>query len=227
LPPEVAGSLLVFTSSFMISGGMQVILSRPVDTRAVYVIGISTLLALSINVYPKYFQNLPPAVQSFANSPLVLCLTAALGLTLLFRIGTRQFGQVQWNDSEESINSAINFLRAKAKDWKIATSLVETSADHVREVIAYIVAHHLYHHDGALRASFNGQELQLNIVYEGTRTTHLPTARAAEAPMKNDIEDEEAAAYVGLRNFIRGLAVDSQKVAVQKNRVTVRLTYAI
>jgi hypothetical protein len=49
----------------------------------------------------------------------------------------------------------------------------------------------------------------------------------AEAPMESDIEDEEAAAYVGLRNFIRGLAVDSHKVVVQKNRVMVRLTYAI
>jgi xanthine permease XanP len=227
LPSEVAGSLLVFTSSFMISGGMQVILSRPADTRAIYVIGISTLLALSINVYPKYFQNLPTEVRSFANSPLVLCLTAALGLSLLFRIGTRQFGQVEWNDSEESITSAINFLRTKAKDWKIGASLVETSVDHVREVIDYIAAHHLHHHDGTLRASSNGQELRLDIVYEGTRTTHLPAARAAEAPMENDIEDEEAAAYVGLRNFIRGLAVDSQKVDVQNNRVLVRLTYAI
>ena len=227
LPPEVAGSLLVFTASFMIAGGMQVILSRPADTRAVYVIGISTLLALSINVYPKYFQNLPTAVRSFANSPLVLCLIAALGLTLLFRIGTRQFGRVEWDDSEESINSAINFLRAKAKDWKIGASLVETSVDHVRDVIAYIVAHHLHHHDGTLRASSNGQELQLDIVYEGTRTTHLPAARAVQAPMEDDIEDEEAAAYVGLRNFIRGLAVDNQKVDVQKDRVMVRLTYAI
>jgi hypothetical protein len=89
------------------------------------------------------------------------------------------------------------------------------------------VAHHLHHHDGTLRASSNGQELQLDIVYEGTRTTHLPAARAVEAPMEDDIEDEEAAAYVGLRNFIRGLAVDSQKVDVQKDRVMVRLTYAI
>jgi hypothetical protein len=70
------------------------------------------------------------AVQSFANSPLVLCLTAALGLSLLFRIGTRRFGQVEWSDSEESINTAIDFLRAKAKDWKIGASLVETSDSH-------------------------------------------------------------------------------------------------
>jgi xanthine permease XanP len=149
--------LLVFTASFMIAGGMQVILSRPADTRAVYVIGISTLLALSITVYPKSFQDLPTTVRSFANSSLVLCLTAALGLTLLFRIGTRRFGQIEWNDSEESVSSAVDFLRCKAKDWKIGAGLIEIGADHVREVIAYVVEHHLRHRSGTLRAIFNGR----------------------------------------------------------------------
>jgi hypothetical protein len=115
----------------------------------------------------KYFQDLPSAVRSFANSPLVLCLTAALGLTLLLRIGTRQFGQVEWNDSKESISSALDFLRRKAEEWKIGASLVEISADHVREVINY-VDHHLRHREGILRATFNGQELCLEIAYQGS-----------------------------------------------------------
>lgn len=54
VPSEVAGSLLVFTASFMISGGMQVMLSRPVDTRAVFVIGVSTRLRL-----PSRMRKLP------------------------------------------------------------------------------------------------------------------------------------------------------------------------
>jgi len=35
------------------------------------------------------------------------------------------------------------------------------------------------------------------------------------------------AAYVGLRNFLRALAVDRQQVKVQKNRVIVRLFYTV
>jgi xanthine permease XanP len=38
VPQEVAGSLLTFTAAFMISGGMEIMLSRKIDTRAVYVI---------------------------------------------------------------------------------------------------------------------------------------------------------------------------------------------
>lgn len=50
--------MLVFTASFMIAGGMEIMLSRAVDTRAIYVMGISTLLALSENVFPGYFTHL-------------------------------------------------------------------------------------------------------------------------------------------------------------------------
>ncbi len=68
VPQAVAGALLVFTSCFMISGGMQIMLSQPVDTRAVYVIGVSTLLALSESVFPAYFTGLPRPMRNLASS---------------------------------------------------------------------------------------------------------------------------------------------------------------
>jgi xanthine permease XanP len=227
VPQEVAGSLLVFTASFMISGGMQVMLSRPVDTRAVFVIGVSTLLALSENVFPGYYHGLPAAVRSFTGSPLALCLTAAIALTLLFRLGARQTGEIVWNQAEESIASAVAFVRSKAQGWKIAADLVETSAGHSREVITYILENHLRHPEGALRITYNGVELRLEILYQGTQTAHLPLSREGQAPVENALDDEEAAAYVGLRNFLRGLAVDRQQVKVQEGRVKVRLSYAV
>ena len=227
VPQEVAGSLLVFTASFMIAGGMQVMLSRPVDTRAVYVIGVSTLLALSENVFPGYFRDLPTAVRGFTASPLALCLTAAIALTVLFRLGTRQASEVEWDDSEGSIGAAVAFLRGKAQAWKVAPDLVETSAAHAREVITYLLQNHSRRPEGALRAVYNGVELRVDLLCQGTRTAHLPTPREDHAPIESDLDSEEAAAYVGLRNFLRGLAVDRQQIRVQKGQVRVRLCYAV
>jgi len=69
-------------------------------------------------------------------------------------------------------------------------------------------------------------ELRTDIIYQGRRTAHLPISRDTYAPIAGELENEEAAAYVGLRNFLRGLAVDRQEVKVQKGRVIVRLFYA-
>ena len=227
VPQEVAGSLLVFTSSFMISGGMQVMLSRPVDTRAVYVIGVSTLLALSENVFPGYFRELPAVVRSFTSSPLAICLSAAIALTLLFRLGASQTGEIAWNYSQDSIVAAVAFLRGKVQGWKIAADLLETSTTHAHEVISYILKNHSRHPEGVLRTVYNGVELRVDIVYQGARTAHLPTLRDEKAPIDSELDNEEAAAYVGLRNFLRGLAVDRQQIKVEKSRVTVRLCYAV
>ncbi len=42
IPPEVAGSIMMFTACFLIASGMQLILTRPAGTRAIYIIGIAT-----------------------------------------------------------------------------------------------------------------------------------------------------------------------------------------
>jgi NCS2 family nucleobase:cation symporter-2 len=46
LPQPVIGASMVFTSSFMIVGGIQIITSRNVDSRTTYVVGVSLLLGL-------------------------------------------------------------------------------------------------------------------------------------------------------------------------------------
>jgi len=46
LPQPVIGASMVFTSSLMIAGGIQIITSRNVDSRTTYVVGVSLLLGL-------------------------------------------------------------------------------------------------------------------------------------------------------------------------------------
>jgi xanthine permease XanP len=227
IPQEVAGSLLVFTACFMISGGMQIMLSRAIDTRAVYVIGVSTLLALSESVFPTYFTDLPRAVHSFTSSPLALSMGAALVLSLFFRLGTRQITSIDWDDSDAAIAAAIASLREKMQGWKVNAGLVDTSAEQAREVIGYVVKHHSHHAEGKLRGLYNGLELRIEISYRGSPTAHLPAVRQPHAPIGGELDDEEAAAYVGLRNFLRSMRVDRQQIKARKTEVVARLFYAV
>ena len=227
VPQEVAGSLLVFTASFMISGGMQIMLSRKIDTRAVYVIGVSTLLAMSENVFPAYFRALPQAIQTFTASPLALCLTFAVGLTLLFRFGTRQSGEIKWTDSKESIDSTLAFLQTRAKTWSVPPDVIELSSDHVTRVIQYILEEDSSRREGVLRASFNGVDLRLEIGYDGRHAGQIPDARQPHVLLENELENEESTAWVGLQNFLRSLAVDRQQLKTQAGQTIIRLFYAI
>jgi hypothetical protein len=142
-------------------------------------------------------------------------------------LGTQQVGEVAWNHAEDSVGVAVAFLRGKAQGWKVATDLIEASAGHVRDVITYILQNHSRHPEGILRTVYNGVELRVDISYQGTPTAHLPKAREEHVPMEGKLDNEEAAAIVGLRNLLRGLAVDRQQVKMQKGQVRVRLCYMV
>lgn len=202
-------------------------LSRSIDTRAIYVIGVPTLLALSESVFPAYFTDLPRPLQNITSSPLALSLGAALVLSLFFRLGTRQIAATDWNHSDASINAAIAFLRDKMKGWKVNAALIDTSTEHAGKVLDYIIKHHSHRLEGVARGLFNGLELRIEIRYRGSPNVHLPVVRHMPAPIGGEIDDEEAAAYIGLRNFLRSLTVDRQQIKAGKTGIVVRLFYAV
>ena len=67
---------------FTISGGMEIMLSGARGPRANYVIGISSLLALSESAYPKYFVQLSPGLRNFIGNPLAFGMAAAIALSV-------------------------------------------------------------------------------------------------------------------------------------------------
>jgi NCS2 family nucleobase:cation symporter-2 len=54
LPEAVVGAGLVFTASFMIAGGIQIIAARELDARKTFVIGMALLLGLSRTMFPDW-----------------------------------------------------------------------------------------------------------------------------------------------------------------------------
>lgn len=87
MPMSVAGAALMINGSFMIMAGIRILTSRFIDTRAIYVVGISMLMGTSRLLFPNFYESLPPALRYFTDSPLSLTTLTALLLTLWFRLG--------------------------------------------------------------------------------------------------------------------------------------------
>jgi hypothetical protein len=103
LPESVVGAALLFTASFMIAGGIQIMVSRNIDTRMTFVIGISMVLGLSKEVFQNFFKNLPHALHAVTNSTLSLAVISALALHIVFRIGTKRTATVEFEHAERSV----------------------------------------------------------------------------------------------------------------------------
>jgi xanthine permease XanP len=86
----VMAALLIFTSLFVLTNGLQMITARMLDQRRVVVIGLSFAMAVMADVYRDVFAQLPDAFQPIFGNSLVLGTTCAVVLNLVMRIGIRE-----------------------------------------------------------------------------------------------------------------------------------------
>src|SRR6185437_5442317 len=226
LPSEVAGAILVFTASFMIAGGMQIMLSRTLDTRAIYVIGIATLLALSKTVFPRYFEDLSPSVRSIASSPLAIGLIAAIALTLIFRLGTRQSAKLVWASHDDPISVGTGFIKATAAGWKVTASAVERCVTDAERLLAYLRDLAPGGSRAEINLSFDGIDLVFDLRTAGREPLETGPRAEAAAAIQGDTDNEEAAMIVGLQNFLGTIYADRKRAYRKSGQVGVRLWFA-
>ena len=87
MPKPVMGAILVFVTSFMVIAGIQIILTTTLDMRKTFVIGISLVFGLSVDILPELYKNIHPWLRPLFSSSLTLSTILAIVLTQVFRIG--------------------------------------------------------------------------------------------------------------------------------------------
>lgn len=107
--------------------------------------------------------------------------------------------------------------------------MTETSVAEAKKVLDYIAAAHTRPLTGRLRAVHNGIALQVEIRYAGSVLPQRapPASVSLRATHESELDNEEAAAVVGLGTFIRSLTADRKDVGQRKGQVMVRLFYAM
>ena len=86
---------------------------------------------------------------------------------------------------------------------------------------------HSSRREGTLRTSYNGVDLRLEIIYDGSPAERIPGSRPRQDAVTSEFENEESAAWVGLQHFLRGLDVGRQQLKTQGGQIIIRLSYAV
>lgn len=90
MPTPLMGAILVFVTSFMIVSGMQIILSSGMDTRKTFVIGVSLIFGLSVDIMPSLYVSVNPWLKPLFDSSLTLSTVTAILLNQALRVMGRQ-----------------------------------------------------------------------------------------------------------------------------------------
>jgi len=124
MPAAVIGAALTFSGSFLVTSAIQMIASRMLDARKVFVLGVSFALGVAGFVYPEHFAEAPDWLLPWVGSPLSISVVTAVLMNLVFRIGIH-FRNAMTVDSDRFDPRALaEFMAEQGALWGAPQELV-------------------------------------------------------------------------------------------------------
>jgi NCS2 family nucleobase:cation symporter-2 len=220
LPEPVIGAAMVFTASFMIAGGIQIIVSRNLDSRTTYVVGVSMLLGLAREVFPGYFKAATPLVHLFTGSMMSIGVASAFLLNLIFRIGATRRVVLAFEREDTSIAGFEQAVRARARAWFVPAELIERAVATTGQVMQHLAAAGLVTGSPSAEMSYNDLDLTIAIRYRGALLS-LPNVGVR----KHLFVEEESFSY-GLADFLTGVYPDRMEARCEGENAEIRLVFS-
>ncbi|MBV8119687.1 MAG: xanthine/uracil/vitamin C permease [Alphaproteobacteria bacterium] len=220
MPQPVIGALMVFTASFMIAGGIQIIVSRSIDSRATYVVGVSLLLGLSREIFPAYFERAVPLVHQFTGSMMSIGVLSAFLLNLIFRIGATRTATFEFENSDTPTAELERLLRARGRAWSVPADVVDRAVASTGQVMQHLADADLIIGSPSVTMTFNDFDLRVSVRYQGALLS-LPNVGVR----KHFFLDEESFSY-GLADFLTGVYPDRMEARSAGQNAHIRLIFS-
>ena len=186
IPDAVAGSILVFSSCFVITSGVEIMASRLLDSRRMLVIASAILAAEGAQSVAASTGALPMAVQQISASPLLLGTVVALLLNLVFRPGMRRNSMLEVDPATLNPDTIHGFMDARGAAWGARSDVIQRASFALAELIETLVRS--CEPKGPIRidTSFDEFRVNLKLTYDG-----IPMPFPATRPSMDDIADSE------------------------------------
>ncbi|HSW33633.1 MAG TPA: solute carrier family 23 protein, partial [Steroidobacteraceae bacterium] len=167
MPAPVIGAATLFTSAIIFLSGLQIITSRLLDARRTFVIGLSFMAAMAIEIYPTYFSTLPDSVTVFFGSSLVLGTVCALLLNLVFRLGVRKSHKLVVDPAGVDPGAIEVFMETRGAAWGARRDIIDRASFDLHQSIETIVDACAPEGPLEIEASFDEFNLDLRVSYHG------------------------------------------------------------
>ena len=96
---------------------MSIIMSRMLDTRKIFMIGLSFILGMSVEAVPELYRGSPAHLEPVFGSALALAAISALILNLILRIGIASKVVLELAAGLHSGNEIYGFFEKMGSAW--------------------------------------------------------------------------------------------------------------
>ena len=189
-PAPVIGAILVYTAAFMVVAGMDLILSRLLNMKRTFTVGLSIVAGMSVMLLPELVEQAPDWSRTIVESGLTVSAITAIALNAVFRIGVTRRDQTEL-DRASAGRDAAAFLEHNGKIWGARKDVIMRAGVAVGEALEALEAAGVVAGPVTLSASFDEFDLACRLTYPGK-----PLALKEHAPMDAMalLEEEDDAA---------------------------------
>jgi len=189
LPAAVAGAIMIYTASYMMVAGAELILSRLLSARRRATVGLSLAAGMAVMLVPELPASMPLALRPLLASGIIMGVSLAIVLNLIFRIGISRRGGIRL-DGADPAKQAARFLEERGEEWGARREIIARAALAAGEALEGLHGAGLIDGPARLSAVFNEYRLMLALDYPGRawRSDQTPVADW-NAMLENDIDD--------------------------------------
>ncbi len=166
-PGPVVGGILVYTAAFMIVAGMDLVLSRMLNTKRSFVVGIAIAVGMSVYIIPEMTAAAPQWSYTIVSSGLTVATLVAVVLNMVFRIGVSQSATMTL-DPHGRADAATEFLETWGAAWGARREVILRAGMAVGEAVELLDRSGAIRGPAELHAAFDEVTLVCRLRYPGT-----------------------------------------------------------
>jgi len=166
IPSPVVGGILLYTAAYLVTAGMDLVTSRRLSERRVFVVGLAVLAGLSVALLPVR-DAVPEAVRPLFATPLTLGALTAIALNLLFRIGIARETAVAVPEGTHAFPFARDFLERQGDLWGARRDVIASAIPIVAQALELVADSGIASGPVELRARFDETHLDVYLLYDG------------------------------------------------------------
>jgi NCS2 family nucleobase:cation symporter-2 len=186
MPRSIVVPALLFTVTFIMINGVQIMTSRLLDTRRTLVLGLAIVAGGAVEVFPSIAASAPSQVSPIVGSSLVFATVIALVLNSLFRIGVVKTAALTIERDHVDPESIETFFEKHSATWGARPDIARRASFGVIQLIEAVADTAWDRGSLLITVRFDEFNLDVSMAYEGSQL-EFPTRR----PTIDQIQDEE------------------------------------
>ena len=167
MPAVVGGAVLLFTACFIMSNGMEMIVSRLMDARRTLVIGLAVAAGIGVEVFPEAARHAPHALAPLLSSSLVCGTVLALLLNALFRLGVKRSATLSIDPAGYKSEQLQRFVDHQGALWGARRDVIARALQALDQLMDSVLAYCEPQGAVQLTLSFDEFNLRAELDHEG------------------------------------------------------------